>query len=166
MGDKLVDGLNVGDRAPDFALASWDGQTIGKHTLSAVLVDKIVVLAFYPLDFTGGCISELSRFQDDLAKFRRAGAEVLALSVDSVFCHQAFGEKYGYQFPLLSDFNRDAARAYDVLHEELMGLKGLARRSVFVIDQGGAIRYKWLSDKGSLPDNAAILQVIRELQGQ
>lgn len=86
------------------------------------------------------------------------------MSVNSIHCHRAFAEKIGIEFPLLSDFNREVIHAYDVTYEELSGLQDVAKRAVFVIDQTGTVRYKWVTDDNrQLPDVDAALGAVREL---
>jgi peroxiredoxin len=157
--------VNVGDMAPDFTLPSTIGDEV---TLSQLLEDKAVVLTFYQFDFTGneerGWTSQLQRFQRHLDKFRDAGAEVLAVSVDTVYSHKAFADKIDVEYPLLSDFNRDAMHSYNVFWEEVGPYEEVGRRSVFVIGQDGKIKYKWVADDlRALPDVPAVLKTVRAL---
>lgn len=83
----------------------------------------------------------------------RADAQLLGISVDSVYSHRAFSEQIGIEYPLLSDFNREVIHDYDVAYDEIGGLKEVAKRAVFVIDQEQIVRYKWVTDDaGELPD--------------
>ena len=104
------------------------------------------------------------QFQHLLEEFQAAGAEVLAVSVDSVFSHKAFAEKLGLEFPLLSDFNREVIERYGVAYDEVLGLKKVAKRAVFVIDPSGTVRYKWVTDDfRTLPDPYQALAVVQAL---
>lgn len=151
--------LKVGQPAPDFRLKATTG---GEIALSGYRGEQPVVLLFFPLAFSPVCTAELCTVRDDDERFRRLGAEVLAISVDSPFALQAWAERDRFNFPLLSDFNKEVARQYGVLHEDLLGLKGVAKRSVFVIDRQGIVRYAWVSDDPRrLPDFAAIERAVR-----
>ena len=88
-------------------------------------------------------------------------AEVIGISTDGPFSHQAFSEKVGMDFPLLSDYNKEVIPQYGVQYEDLAGFRGLAKRSVFVIDQNGIVKYKWVTDDpGTLPDLDDIIAAI------
>lgn len=124
--------VGVGDPAPDFTLPGTGG---GSHTLSASRGHP-VVLAFYPGDDTAVCTKQLDSYQADLSKFDEVDARVFGISPQSVESHNAFSCKRGYSFPLLADTEKEVAQAYGVL-----GPLGFYRRSVFVIDAEGIIRY-------------------------
>ena len=142
--------IKVGDKALDFELPSTVGE---KVKLSDQLGKGSVVLVFYPLDWSPVCTKELCTLQDGFTEFEELGVKVLAISVDSIFSHHAWAEKLGITFPLLSDFNREVVRLYDVIHEEILGLKGIAKRSVFVLDREGTVKYRWVSeDPAQLPN--------------
>ena len=142
--------IKVGDKALDFELPSTVGE---KVKLSDQLGKGSVVLVFYPLDWSPVCTKELCTLQDGFTEFEELGVKVLAISVDSIFSHHAWAEKLGITFPLLSDFNREVVRLYDVIHEEILGLKGIAKRSVFVLDREGTVTYRWVSeDPAQLPN--------------
>ncbi|HEU4758482.1 MAG TPA: peroxiredoxin [Dehalococcoidia bacterium] len=124
----------VGAQAPDFALPSTDGQV----RLSALTAGKKVLLAFYVEDNTPLCSSEVSVLKEDYELVRQLGAEVVAVSADSVESHREFAERLGgVPFPLASDVRLEAARAYGVLDDS--GKR--SRRAVFVIERGGRIVY-------------------------
>ena len=153
--------LTIGDRAPDFELPSTKGETF---KLSKALEKNAVLLAFYPFDWSPVCTNELGYFNTNLADFRGAKVGLAAISVDSPFSHGAWAKSEKLKFPLLSDFNRDVCRAYDVLHDELMGLKAFAKRSVFLVDQAQTIRYCWVSeDPGNEPDYAEVMAAAQAL---
>ena len=130
--------VDVGSKAPDFTLMSDDRQPV---TLSA-LRGRPVVLAFFPAAFSSVCTKELCTFRDSLAQLNRANAQVFGISVDTFFTLKAFHDHEKLTFPLLSDFNKQVIRDYGVFNEDMIGLKGIARRAVFVIDKDGVVRWK------------------------
>lgn len=135
--------LQTGDKAPDFTLPNHKRERISLADLRG----KTVVLAFFPAAFTGVCEKELCSFRDSLAALNDLNATVLGVSVDAPFSNAAFAERNQLNFALLSDYNREAVRAYGVAHDDFAGLPGYtaAKRSVFVIDPGGAITYAWVA---------------------
>ncbi len=153
----------VGEKAPDFTLPLCDGERVGQFTLSEHR-GKNLVLAFFPLAFTSVCTQEMCTFSDQLNAFSELGADVYGISVDSPFALNAFIKAHDLKIPLLSDFNKEVSRAYGVLHEELMGLRGVSKRSVFVLDRDGVVRYRWVSDDpGKMPDFDEIREALRGL---
>ncbi len=161
-------GVLVGREAPDFNLeAVVDG---GKMVDSCKLTDyrgKYVVLFFYPLDFTFVCPTELHAFQDRLDEFRHKNVEVMACSVDSKFSHHAWlntprsqGGIQGVTYTLLSDINKEAARAYDVLAEK----EGVSYRGLFLIDREGIVRYQVVNDLGLGRNVDEVLRMVEALQ--
>ncbi|MGE0494804.1 MAG: peroxiredoxin [Vulcanimicrobiota bacterium] len=141
-------GTNV--KAPDFELVSNKNE---KVRLSEQLKNGPVVLAFFPMAFTGVCTQEMCEFRDGMADFGSLKAQVYGISVDSRFSLDVFAQKNNLEFPLLSDFNKEAATAFDVLYEDFLGMRGVAKRSVFVIGTDGMIRYAWVSENaGVKPD--------------
>ena len=138
-----VAGPADGQPAPEFRLQDQKGtwHTLGEYK------GKWVVLYFYPKDFTPGCTTEVCTFRDDVLKLRKQGAEVLGVSLDDVKSHAEFAEKYHVPFPLLSDANQEAAKAYGVLATHLNFT--YARRETFVIDPAGKVakRYKDVDPK-------------------
>ena len=152
--------LDVGTVAPDFTLPNEDNQPV---TLSA-LRGQPVVLAFYPAAFSSVCTKELCTFRDSMAVLNRANAKVFGISVDTFFTQKAFQKDQGLTFPLLSDFNKEVIRAYDVVIPDLIGMKGLAKRAVFVIDKDGIIRHKEvLEDARNEPNYAAVTSTLAAL---
>jgi peroxiredoxin Q/BCP len=124
--------LNVGDKGPDFSLMDERGRLV---SLRDYLGKKVVILYFYPKDFTPGCTAEACSFRDDYKVFEERGAVVVGVSLDSVESHMKFSEKYNLPFLLLSDSRKEVAKAYGVL-----GTGGfLAKRVTFVIDKEGKI---------------------------
>jgi peroxiredoxin len=152
----------VGQKAPDFTLVATDL----KPMRLADFAGKNVVLAFYPAAFTGTCEKELCTFRDRLNDFAGGSTAVLGVSVDSPFANKEFAAKNHLNFPLLSDIGRETVAAYDVLHRDLAGVKGLnvARRSVFVIDKNGVIRYKWVGPEPKVePNYEDVLGAVKKL---
>ena len=153
--------LKKGVRAPDFRLPDTEPNW---KSLSE-FAGKKLVLAFYPGAFTSVCQRELCAFRDMLAKLGSLEAQVVGISVDSPFANRAFAVANRIPFPLLSDYTREAARAYGGVHEDFVGLPGhtAAKRAVFVIDQAGVVRYAWVSeDPGVEPPYEEIEQVLAE----
>lgn len=153
--------IKVGDKAPDFQLFSADQQEVKLSDHQG----KNVVLLFFPLAFTGVCTTELCTMRDDIAYYQGLDADILALSVDAVPTLKKFKDEQHLNFPLLSDFNKDVSRAYDVLHEVFgWGMKGVSKRSAFVIDKAGTIQYaEVLDNPGELPNFAAIKETLSNL---
>ena len=154
-------GADVGAKAPDFTLPNQDREPV---TLSEQLKKGPVVLAFVPAAFSGTCTKELCTFRDSIAQLNKANATVLGISVDSFFALKAWRDAQGFQFPLLSDFSKTVIREYGVFNEDMIGLKGLAYRSVFVVDRNGIIRYREvLDDARNEPDYGKITEVLAAL---
>ena len=141
----------VGDKAPDFTL--YD--TEKKPRSLKEFLGKKTVLAFYPGAFTGVCTKEMCTFRDSLTRFNALNAQVVGISVDAPFANKAFATQNNLQFPLLSDFNRTALKAYGIVHEGSSGLNGYStsKRSVFVLDKDGIVRYAWISDNPGVEPN-------------
>ena len=122
------------------------------------------MLAFFPAAFSGVCTKELCTFRDQLGELNKLKAQVYGLSVDTFFALKAFATEQKLTFPLLSDFNKDTIRAYDVLNPEMVGLKGIAKRAVFLIDKSGTVRHREvLEDARNEPDYAALNAAIAAL---
>jgi glutaredoxin-dependent peroxiredoxin len=142
---------DVGQKAPQFTLVD----TELKSRSLAEFVGKNVVVAFYPAAFTGVCQKEMCTFRDGLNDFTGANTAVLGVSVDSPFANKEFSAKNGLNFPVLSDITRDTIRQYDVVFNDLAGIKGftVAKRAVFVIDKQGIIRYRWVAPEPKVEPN-------------
>jgi peroxiredoxin len=153
--------LKIGDAAPQFTLKSSDKADVSLSDYSG----KNVVILFFPLAFTGVCTTELCSIRDNKSDYENLNAEVLAISVDSLFTLAKFKEIEGYNFPLLSDWNKVTAAAYGALYDEfVLGMKGVAKRSAFVVDKEGKIRYaEILENAGELPNFAAINETLQAL---
>src|SRR5262245_17504844 len=129
---------DVGSKAPDFTLTNQDRQPV---SLSASH-GKTVVLAFFPAAFTSVCQKELCHFRDELGELNSLNAAVYGISVDTPFTLKEFARQNSLNFDLLSDFNKDAITKYDVVNPDMLGLKGISRRAVIVVDGHGIIRYR------------------------
>jgi peroxiredoxin len=142
--------LKIGDVAPDFTLISTEKTPV---SLSDYKGKKVVVL-FFPMAFTGVCTTELCSLRDDIATYSSLNAEILAISVDSPFTLGKFKEDQNLPFPLLSDFNKTASTAYCTIYEEfVLGLKGVSKRSAFVVNTDGTLAYaEVLESAGDLPN--------------
>jgi peroxiredoxin len=153
--------IQVGQQAPDFTLYDSDKQ---KVTLSQYK-GKNVLLLFFPQAFTGTCTKELCSTRDNIALYNEANAQVLGISVDSIFTLAKYKEDQRLNFPLLSDFNKTASTEYGSLYDTFVfDMKGVSKRSAFVIDKEGVIRYaEVLESAGDLPDFAAIQKTLKEL---
>ena len=152
--------LDVGSAAPDFTLTNQDREPV---TLSAQR-GQAVVLAFFPAAFSSVCTKELCTFRDQLASLNKARAKVFGISVDTFFTLKAFQAAEGLTFPLLSDFNKDVIQLYGVYNPDMIGLKGIAKRAVFVLDGQGTIRHKEvLEDARNEPDYQKVMDTVQKL---
>ena len=154
--------LNVNDVAPDFTLKNTSKEDVSLSQFS----DKTVVLAFYPGAYTGVCDTEMCTLQDNLKAFNELEATVLGISVDSPWANGGFSKQYNLEFDLLSDFNREVVKKYDVLFEGLGGIEGYtcANRAVYIL-QSGVIKYAWEAspNPGVEPDYDEIKSTLQNL---
>ena len=155
--------ITVGNRAPDFTLKSKSGD-MKDISLSDYRDEKNVVILFFPLAYTGVCTDEMCSVSGGLADYDALDAQVLGISVDSPFAQEAWAEKEGITIPLLSDFNKEVSAAYGSQFEDLIGFKGVAKRSAFVVDKSGVVRFASVSDDPTeLPDFDAIKACLQAL---
>jgi peroxiredoxin len=153
--------LQIGQQAPDFQLQDT---TLNKVNLGSFRGENLLIL-FFPLAFTGVCTRELCLVRDGLSKYDSLGTRILSISVDSPFALARFKEDQGLTFSLLSDFNKEVSALYGALYTDYFGMKGVSKRSAFVIDAEGVVRYaEVLEDDGSLPDFEAIEATLKTLQ--
>ena len=151
----------VGSKAPDFTLVNQDRENV---TLSQQLAKGNVVLAFFPGAFSGTCTKEMCSFRDTMNNFTGVNATVLGISTDTFFTLKAWGDQQHFGFPLLSDYNKDVIRAYDVVNPDMIGLKNIAKRAVFVVDKGGVVRYREvLEDARNEPDYRKLNEALGKL---
>lgn len=143
--------LETAQKAPSFTLIDTSRKPVSLSDFAG----KTVVLVFIPAAFTGVCTKELCSFRDSISAFNDVGATVLGIDVDAPFTNAAFAEKNGLNFPILSDYDRKAVRAYGIAHDDFAGLTGYtaAKRSVFVVDGSGSIRYAWVAPNPGVEPN-------------
>ena len=111
-------------------------------TLSSAVETGPVVLAFFPAAFSSTCQSEMCTFRDSIATLGAQNAQVFGVSTDTFFALKAWADQQRLNFPLLSDYNKDVIRSYGVVNPDMIGLKDIAKRAVFVIDQEGVVRHR------------------------
>lgn len=161
--------INVGDKAPDFTLTTIGADGPELVTLSERTAGKKTVLLFFPMAFTGVCTKEFCDVSQGLKEYKDLGAQVFGVSGDNPFAQAAWAEKEGIKTTLLSDYEHQAAQAYGVAYESFLPEKnltmgGVAKRSAFVIDGEGVVRYAQVNDSpGDLPDFAAIKETLQSL---
>ncbi len=156
--------VQVGQLVPDATLVSADRKAVKLSELRG----KPTVLAFFPGAFTGVCTKEMCTFRDSMAKFNELRAAVIGISVDSPFAQKAFADQNKLNFTLLSDYNRQAVRAFDIEDRNFVNglLPGVAKRSVFVLDKDGRVVYKWVSDDPTVePPYAEVDAAVRKAGG-
>jgi glutaredoxin-dependent peroxiredoxin len=153
--------ISAGQQAPDFSLYDSDKQQV--HL--ADYKGKNVLLLFFPAAFTGTCTKELCAMRDNIAAYNEANAQVLGISVDSPFTLAKYKEDQHLNFPLLSDFNKEVSTAYGAIYDTfVLGMRGVSKRSAFVIDKDGVIRYAEVLEKATdLPDFEAIQKTLAGL---
>lgn len=153
--------LQKGDKAPDFKLYNSDKQEVSLSDYA----DRNVVLLFFPLAFTGVCTAELCEMRDNIASYAKLNAEILAISVDSLFTLEKFKAEQKLPFHLLSDFNKEVSAAYGSLYENfVLGMKGVSKRSAFVVDSAGIIQYaEILESAGDVPNFTAVQEALASL---
>lgn len=153
--------IQTGQPAPEFTLRDSDKQEVKLGDYKG----KNVVLLFFPLAFTGVCTAELCSLRDNMTTYDDLNAQVLAVSVDSLFTLDKFKKEQGFNFPLLSDFNKEVSAAYDSLYENfVLDMKGVSKRSAFVLDKDGVVQYaEVLEDAGKIPDFEKIQQTLQSL---
>jgi peroxiredoxin len=150
--------LAVGTQAPDFHLKDTPDQRVSLSDFAG----RPVVLAFYPADFSPVCSSEMSLFNELIDEFRRYDAQILGISVDSVWCHLAFAKDRNIQFPLLADFHPkgEVSMAYNAYREQ----DGESERALYVIDGDGKIAWGHISPIGINPGADGVLEALERLQ--
>jgi peroxiredoxin len=150
----------IGQKAPDFTLFSSDLKEVSLSDYAG----KKVVIHFFPMAFTGVCTTQLCTMRDSFGYYEGLGAEVLGISVDSPFTLAKFKEDNKYQFPLLSDFNKEVSQAYGAYYDEFVfNLKGVSKRAAFVVDENQLLIYaEVLESAGDLPDFDAIRIIVQQ----
>lgn len=149
----------IGEKMPNFQLHDQDR----KQRSLDEFVGKKVVLVFFPGAFTGVCTKEMCTFRDSL---QALPGQVVAISVNDPFSNKGFADTHQLQFPILSDYTRDTIKKFNIFHNDFAGLKGYtaAKRSVFILDENGILRYKWISeDPTKEPNYDEIKQTLSKL---
>ena len=154
--------MDIGTKALDFSLFNTDKTKVSLSDKKG----KNVLLLFFPLAFTSTCTTELCSVRDNISMYNNSNAEVLGISVDSLYTLAKYKEEQQLNFPLLSDFNKDVSKAYGSLYETFgFEMRGVTKRSAFLIDKEGIIRYAEILENAShIPDFSAIKQVLSQLQ--
>lgn len=149
--DTVQPKLNIGDHAPNFELLDTNQEI---HKLSDYS-KKTTILAFFPASGSPVCTVEMCNFRDSLNEFTDKNVQVIGISVDSPFANKVFTEHHNFNFPILSDYNREVIEKYDVVMPNLGKLKDYkaAKRAIFIIDNQGKIKYKWISDNPLIEPN-------------
>ena len=151
----------TGAKAPDFTLTNQDRQPV---TLSEELRKGPVVLAFFPAAFSSVCTTEMCTFRDSLADLKKLNANVLGISTDTFFALKAWADANTLTFPLLSDYNKDVIAKYGVVNPDMIGLKNISKRAVFVIDRNGVVKHsEVLDDARNEPDYAKVKEALTHL---
>ena len=154
--------LSKGQSAPAFSLFNSEKNKVSLSDFSG----KNLVILFFPQAFTGVCTTELCSIRDNMNVYTSLNAEVVGISVDSIFTLAKFKEEQGYNFNLLSDFNKDISKAYGAFYDEFVfDMKGVSRRAAFVVDGNGQIQYaEVLESAGDLPNFEAIQNTLSTLK--
>ena len=138
--------VNQGEKAPSFTLPDTDRKP---RSLQEFLKPKgAALLAFFPGAFTTVCTREMCTLRDNMQELNKINAQVVGISVNDPFTNKAFAQNNNLNFPILSDYNREVVKQYNVYHENFGNLKGytVAKRAVFILDHNGVVVYKWVSD--------------------
>jgi|TARA_B100000497_G_C7696251_1_gene425555 glutaredoxin-dependent peroxiredoxin len=153
--------INVGDKAPSFSLRNTEKEVVSSEDFTG----KPLVVLFFPLAFTSVCTNELCGVRDDKSYYDGIGAQVIGISVDSLFTLEKFKKEQEYNFPLLSDWNKETCRAFGAIYEDfVLEMKGVAKRAAFVIDGNGIVQYAEVLDSaGDLPNFDKIKTTLNNL---
>lgn len=152
--------LQVGQPAPDFTLVNTEMKPISL----AAYRGQPVVLLFFPLAFSSVCTAELCQVRDNFEQYRQLNAQIIGISVDSLFSLAKFKQEQALHFELLSDFNKEVSEAYGALYTEFYGMKGVSKRAAFVIGPEGTIRYaEVLDDAEQQPDFGQLVQTLERI---
>ncbi|MES2690163.1 MAG: redoxin domain-containing protein [Bacteroidota bacterium] len=154
--------IQKGEKAPAFKLFNTDKKEVSSEDFKG----KNLIVHFFPLAFTGVCTTQLCTVRDSIGSYKNDKADVVAISVDSLFTLGKFKAEQNLQFDLLSDFNKEASKAFGALHETFpaFGMQGVSKRAAFVIDKEGTVQYaQVLETPGDLPDFAAINETLAGL---
>ena len=147
----MLNTIKVGDKAPDFTLPDTD---LKPRSLKEFIGNK-TLLAFFVGAFTSVCTKEMCTFRDSMARLIDLKAQIVGIAVTDPFSNKAFAEKNRLSFPILSDFKREVIKAYGIQLPDFAGLKdySTAKRSIFILDKDGIVRYVWITDNPAVEPN-------------
>ena len=153
--------LTPGQKAPEFTLYNSDKKEISLTSFAG----KNVIILFFPMAFTSVCTAELCEMRDNISLYSDLNADVVGISVDSPFTLAKYKEEQNLPFDLLSDFNKEVSQTYGSYYETFaMNLKGVSKRSAFVVDKNGLIQYaEVLESAGDVPDFQAVQETLKKL---
>ncbi|MCC6251641.1 MAG: redoxin domain-containing protein [Bacteroidia bacterium] len=153
--------LKKGDKAPNFKLFSSEKKEVSLDDFKG----KNLIIHFFPAAFTGTCTTQLCTVRDAIGTYHNSKSEIVGISVDSLFSLAKYKEEQHLNFPLLSDFNKETSKSYQAYYDDfLFGMKGVSKRSAFVIDKDGIIQYaEVLENAADLPNFKAIDEVLEKL---
>ncbi len=153
--------IKAGSKAPEFSLYDTEKKKISLSEQSG----KNILLVFFPQAFTSVCTAELCSLRDNISIYNQVNALVFGISVDSLFTLAKFKEEQKFNFPLLSDFNKETSVAYGALFENFaFDMRGVSKRAAFVIDKEGIVQYAEVLEKpADLPDFNAIVSILQKL---
>lgn len=153
--------FEIGQFAPEFSLFSSDKNKVSLSSFRG----KNVLILFFPQAFTGVCTKQLCTIRDDISRYNNANAEVLGISVDSVFTLAKYKEEQQYNFPLLSDFNKEVSALFGTIYADwILEMKGVSKRSAFIVDKAGIIKYaEVMESAGDMPNFEAINHTLEQL---
>jgi glutaredoxin-dependent peroxiredoxin len=152
--------LQPGDSVQDFSLQDTEGKSVSLKDLTK---EGKAVLLFFPLAFSGVCTEELCNTRDNMKMFNSLNATVAAISIDSFFTLREFKRVNNLNFILLSDFNKEVSKQFSSLYDDYFGMRGVSKRSAFVINMDLEIEYsEVLDDSEQVPDFKAILRVLSD----
>lgn len=157
--------LSEGTEVPSFVLPGYHDGEITEFALDEFVGEDVLVLAFYPMDFSPTCTEELCSLRDIDLLTLMDDVTILGISRDSVHSHRAFAEQNGLEFPLLTDSIGEVAEEFGVLHAELEGQQRIPKRALFVVDDRGTIQYAWKTEHPNVqPDLQAVREAIDGIQ--
>ncbi len=156
--------INVGQKAPDFKLLDKDKNEITLENFKG----KNLIIFFYPMAGTGNCTKEMCTVQDDFKMYEGMNASIVGISVDTIFAIKWFSDQNKITYPLLSDFNKQTIKDYDVVHHDFaFGYKDVAKRATFILDKEGIVRFvEILASPGDFPNMDAIKEAMRKITNQ
>jgi glutaredoxin-dependent peroxiredoxin len=159
--------ITIGNKAPEFTLKSKNQTGEIRDVSLSDYKGKNLVILFYPLSFTGVCTNEMCSVSEGFEFYSKLNAEVIGISVDSVFTQESWSKQNNITIPLLSDFNKDVCTKFGTLYPDggfVLGMNGVSKRSAFIVDKEGIIRYaEILEDAGQLPNFGKIQEVLKSL---